>query len=125
MSVELEHRRVDAPEVRPFRSEPTGQGEARSRTTPHRRTAIRKRILLGVLLAAGGVLLAAAITTVTGGLGKPDPPLVYYTVIQSDVPITVTERGNLESRNNVEVICEVDDIPGDSIRGTTILWLVS
>ena len=68
--------------------------------------------------------MAAAITTVTGGLGKPDPPLVYYTVIQSDVPITVTERGNLESRNNVEVICEVDDIPGDSIRGTTILWLV-
>lgn len=49
---------------------------------------------------------------------------VYYTVRKGDLPITVTERGALESQNNVEIICEVDDVQGDGIDGTPILWII-
>jgi HlyD family secretion protein len=53
-----------------------------------------------------------------------DAQLVYHTVQQSDLRVTVTERGNLESQVDVQVLCEVDDVPGDNINGTPILWIV-
>ena len=53
-----------------------------------------------------------------------DQSLVLHTVQKADLPITVTERGTLESQKNVVVNCEVDDVPGDGIQGTPILWLV-
>ncbi len=59
-----------------------------------------------------------------GSLGGPDQPLVYHVVQSGDLPITVTERGNLESQENIEITCEVDDIHGDGVVGTTILWIV-
>lgn len=46
-----------------------------------------------------------------------------YTVVRRDLDITVTERGNLESQENVEIVCQVDDIHGDSIDGTPVLWI--
>lgn len=49
---------------------------------------------------------------------------VCYAVHLVDLPITITERGTMESQNNVPVICEVDDVPGDGIYGTPILWIV-
>lgn len=54
----------------------------------------------------------------------PSQPLILHTVTAGDLPITVTERGNLESQNNVEVMCEVDDIEGDGMVGTQILFIV-
>ena len=84
-----------------------------------------KRLLLGLLVlgAVGGITIAVA------GLGrdlaKPGQQLVYHTVKRGDLPITVTERGNLESQQNEDIVCEVDDLPGDNINGTPILWVVS
>ena len=51
-------------------------------------------------------------------------PLIFHTVTPGELPITVTERGNLESQNNVEIICEVDDIDGDGVAGTQIISIV-
>src|SRR5262245_20575999 len=55
-------------------------------------------------------------------LGSPAQPLIFYTVARNDLPITVTERGNLESQTNTEVRCEVETMPGQS--GTRIVTLV-
>ena len=84
----------------------------------------RKRLLIGllVLALAGGAV--AATTMVGRDLAKPDQPLVFHTVKRGALPITVTERGNLESQVNEQVICEVDDINGDNINGTPIVWVI-
>jgi RND family efflux transporter MFP subunit len=74
------------------------------------------RILAWTLLATGGVvaLLAAGL-----GLGKWDneslPDEITATVIRSQLPIIVTESGELESSKTVEVRCEVE---GEQVRIT-------
>ncbi len=57
-------------------------------------------------------------------LGKIQTDLVYFTVQRGDLPIVVTERGNLESQQNVEVLCEVDEIPRAGMTGTPIVWII-
>ena len=49
--------------------------------------------------------------------------LVWYTVQPDTMQITVTERGNLESQENIKIHCQVDDVRGDQIDGTPILWV--
>ena len=66
----------------------------------------------------------AGLASLSGGTVRDDMSLVTYTVEKRDLPINVTERGTLESQKNVQVVCEVDDIHGDGINGTPILWIV-
>ncbi len=84
----------------------------------------RRKILLGGLIAAGVLLVLVAGGALMEDFGSPSQPLIFYTVVRGDLSITVTERGNLESQNNVDIICEVDDINGDGIHGTPILSIV-
>ncbi len=74
--------------------------------------------LLLSLLILGGYRLFA------GGGRVSNEELVFHSVQAMDLPITITERGNLESQQNIEVICEVDDVRRDSINGTPIVWLI-
>ncbi len=89
-----------------------------------RRSTWRKRLLIVLLIVVlcGGAV--AATTMVGRDFAKPEQPLVFHTVKRGDLPITVTERGNLESQVNEQVICEVDDINGDNINGTPIVWVI-
>ncbi len=48
-----------------------------------------------------------------------------YRVEPRDLPITIIERGNLESQTDLQVFCEVDDVRSDGINGTPIVWLIS
>ena len=50
--------------------------------------------------------------------------LLFHTVQRSDLSITVVERGNLESQNNIPILCEVDDVRRDGINGTPIVWVI-
>ena len=50
--------------------------------------------------------------------------LVFYNVEPTDLNISVTERGNLESQSDLRVLCEVDDVEGDGVSGTPIVWIV-
>ncbi|MCA9190626.1 MAG: efflux RND transporter periplasmic adaptor subunit [Planctomycetales bacterium] len=50
--------------------------------------------------------------------------LLTYTVVSRDLPITVIERGNLESQTNIQVFCEVEDVRSDGINGTPIVWII-
>ena len=75
-----------------------------------------------LLVAVGGL---AALASRGKVLRKPDESLVWYTVQRGNLAITVTERGNLDSQQNTQIFCEVDDINGDGIIGTPIVWIVS
>ena len=89
-----------------------------------RRLSLPKRWLLGVVFIPACGLLLLSSRMLVNDLGQPDQPLIYCAVQRGDLPITVTERGNLESQHNIEIACEVDDVPGDGISGTTIVWIV-
>lgn len=51
--------------------------------------------------------------------------LLTFQVQPRDLPITVIERGNLQSQSNLPVYCEVDDYRQDGINGTPIVWVIS
>lgn len=102
---------------------------------PEHRAGRRERRRLGQavqllrrpwILAALAMLVVVAViaSTFSGGTQAASEPLVYYTVTRGDLPITVVERGNLESQSNVKVLCEVDDLPGDGAEGTAILSII-
>lgn len=59
----------------------------------------------------------------TGTAKRSTAGLVTFQVEPRDLPITVIERGQLESQNNLAVFCEVDDYRSDGINGTTIIWI--
>jgi len=84
----------------------------------------RRWLVAGVLVAC---CISAGFASVQWYRQKPQAPtqpLILHTVTAGDLPITVTERGNLESQSNVEILCEVDDIEGDGLVGTQILSIV-
>lgn len=126
MSIVTEPKRTGQAPKRPS-SQREAARQARAAEQPSRLrqfAAYRDKLIFGLILAAGLVLVVYAVVTVASGFGQADQPLIYYTVQRGDLPITVTERGNLESQDNIEVLCELDDIRGDNIDGTPILWII-
>jgi RND family efflux transporter MFP subunit len=86
----------------------------------------RRKLILAGLTLVGSVLLFQAVALVVGGMEGRDQPLVFYTVPRADLPITVTERGNLESQSKTEIACEVENISSsrNGNSGTQILYIV-
>ena len=84
----------------------------------------RRWLILGAL---GAVCVSAALVGLNWFREQgpaPTQPLIFHTVTPGQLPITVTERGNLESQSNIEILCEVDDIEGDGVLGTQIISIV-
>ena len=72
-------------------------------------------------------LIGISIWSVWGDLGSGPENLVYYTVTRADLPIVVTERGNLESQIETKIICEVENVSYDRSSGsvgTQIIFIV-
>ena len=90
--------------------------------------ARRRRVVSRPTLLALAVFLLPVVAywlwPVVGQWYRSQEQLPTYTVTRTTLPIVVTERGNLESQQVTQVLCEVDDIPGDSINGTTIVWII-
>ncbi len=81
--------------------------------------------ILGLAMLACVVLLSAAGWTMFRDLGNTSQAYVYYRVEKSDLPIVVTERGNLESQLETKVRCEVENSAYDrSSTGTQIIFIV-
>ena len=79
------------------------------------------KALVAVLIAAGAVLLITVFAIVGGGTRQQ---FLFHVVKRGTLAITVTERGNLESQDEIKVKCQVDDFEGDQIHGTPILFIV-
>jgi HlyD family secretion protein len=60
------------------------------------------------------------------GIRRAASPAVmeFCRVSRSDLPISITETGVLESQSNELVCCNVGDVPDDGVDGTAILWIV-
>ena len=80
--------------------------------------------MIAAVLTLASLSLVAAVASLRTETEHTDSDYVYYALHRTDLPITVTERGSLESRNNVEITCEVDDVPGDGVDGTLIMWII-
>jgi RND family efflux transporter MFP subunit len=78
-------------------------------------------------LSAGGSLALAALAffAFRGGPAV-DQPLVLYKVSRGDLPIILTERGNLESQIQTQIRCEVEALNynSNSGGGTQIIFIV-
>ncbi|WP_164101776.1 efflux RND transporter periplasmic adaptor subunit [Candidatus Laterigemmans baculatus] len=74
------------------------------------------------------IVLVAVPATVAArwGSGGPtvDSELIWHEVRRGDMKVSVIERGNLESQQNIEVYCGVEDVQRDSINGTPIIWII-
>ena len=82
---------------------------------------------LATTIVGALLLLIAAGATVWGDLGNSGPTLVYYKIATADLPIVVTERGNLESQQQTTIRCQVENISysrNSGSNGTTILFIV-
>jgi RND family efflux transporter MFP subunit len=85
----------------------------------------RRWLILGALGAACVSVALVGLNSFRQQGPAPTQPLIFHTVTPGQLPITVTERGNLESQSNVEITCEVDDIEGDGFQGTQIIWIIA
>ncbi len=107
------------------RTTPAGRRTAQRSGKPAPPPRRKSRLLL--LLAAAAVIVAVGVGLALrrgGDTLRADGTLVLYEVKPTDLEVTVTERGNLESQFDVQVLCEVDDVSGDGINGTPIVWIV-
>jgi len=101
--------------------EPSAGSEADDRA---RKRVRRRRFAIAGVFGIAGVALLAGISGLSGGVAETDQSLVYFDVQPRDLSVSVTERGTLESQSKVQINCEVDDIHGDGIQGTPVLWIV-
>lgn len=78
--------------------------------------------------AAVLIVLVAVPATVAARWGSGsqslDSSLVWHEVRRGDMKVSVIERGNLESQQNIEIYCGVEDVQRDSINGTPIVWII-
>jgi HlyD family secretion protein len=90
------------------------------------RGASRRRWKIALGGAAVLALLAAAGWSLMGEVRGSQQPLLYYTVTQADLPISVTERGNLESQVETTIRCEVENVSYDRSgnNGSQIIYIV-
>ncbi|MHB8968939.1 MAG: efflux RND transporter periplasmic adaptor subunit [Pirellulaceae bacterium] len=113
--VETLVRRIDEAELPP-RTE---------KHDPRQMTRVRRwRLLIVGVIAVASLSLVAAVASLRSETQRADGSYVYHMLRKSDLAITVTERGALESQNNVEILCEVDDVQGDGVDGTPILSII-
>jgi len=75
------------------------------------------RLLLAVIFVAAVAAGVYGYSHFNGGVRASAGAMLTHVVQPGDLLITVTEDGNLESANNVDIKCEV-------AGGSTILWIV-
>lgn len=97
-------------------------GSSGSNATRRAPFVLRRRPLMvaSAILAAGGLW---GITQLMSSAGH-ESGLIFYQVGRTDLPVTIVERGTLQSQDNVEINSEVEDVRGDGIDGNPILWII-
>ncbi len=87
-------------------------------------TGMRRPAVVGTVCVVGAVVVVGVVVALAGGMESIPKEVVLHTVTRGPLDVVDTARGNLESQTQVNVNCEVDDIEGDNIRGTPILWII-
>ena len=93
---------------------------------PKAKKSNRTLWLGGLALGCVGLLSTAA-WSLMEDISSQDQPLIFYTATKGDLPITYTERGNLESQVQTTIRCEVESLGYDrnsGSSGTQIIFIV-
>ena len=122
MSTVIEPERKTRPRVAPVRAETAASRKDEPEPRSPKYTFVRPRTI-AILLSLVAVS-AVALPRVAQFASAPDEELILHTVNRSALPITVVERGNLESQQNLKIVSEVDDVRGDGIDGNPIIDIV-
>ncbi len=103
---------------------PTPQTEFKTAISRRFRQHSRK-VVTALAIAASVVVLGLAVRSLVGR-GESQDVFVYYTVSKTDLPIVVTERGNLESQVETTIACKVENVGTDRSGnyGTQIIHIV-
>ena len=83
---------------------------------------IRSIAILIAILGSFG-LLGAGVKKLVGS-GEGSGTFVFYDVKTTDLPIVVTERGELESQVETTITCRVENIGDRGSSGTQIIYIV-
>jgi RND family efflux transporter MFP subunit len=92
--------------------------------SPSGRRALGKKLTIGALIVVGAVVAVLSVAASSRDRTRFSQALTFHKVSRGQLPIEVIVRGNLESRDSLDIKCEVEDIKGDGILGTTILWII-
>lgn len=82
--------------------------------------------LMGAVIVAAVGLLAVAVWSMSRDFGDRGDEFLFFTVADADLPIVITERGNLEAQVETTIRCEVESLMRDSSGnyGTQIIFIV-
>jgi HlyD family secretion protein len=82
--------------------------------------------LIGTVVLAAVGLLTVAVWSMSQDFGDRGDEFLYFTVADADLPIVITERGNLEAQVETAIRCEVESLARDSSGnyGTQIIFIV-
>jgi multidrug resistance efflux pump len=61
---------------------------------------------------------------IQGSINKTRTDLVLYTVTREQLPLTITERGQLESQHNNDIVCRLKAKSQQSNLASTIKWII-
>jgi HlyD family secretion protein len=92
-------------------------------------TKLMKRF--GVLIGLAGVVAGTCLLAVSWNRTstQKDEDVrwepILHVVSRDDVPIIVKETGYIVGSDDASLRCQVNDVPGDGIYGTRILWMIS
>ncbi|MBI3320026.1 MAG: efflux RND transporter periplasmic adaptor subunit [Candidatus Omnitrophica bacterium] len=94
------------------------RADGRVASDPNRSTKVRRRrprghVAVKVIAVLGSAALLALVATQRRWRDREAVPEITATVVRAELPITVTERGELESSKTVDVRCEVE---GEQIK---------
>ena len=117
------HKRMRASEM-PVSPRPARRAEPRIRNPHPPRRSHPPRVKLRRVSIQAVLVLALVLVSLAVSGGLAGRFLDGWAAAPVQEGAAVTERGDLESQENVEVVCEVDDIHGDSIDGTPLLWII-
>jgi HlyD family secretion protein len=103
-------------------SSPEANGKPKTRSLPSE-TRVRKKWVFYVVALAGVFLVAAAISAYMYFKPAADrPDVLVHKVKRESLDVTVSEKGTLESANNVDVVCKVR--AGSKGFASTINWVI-
>lgn len=78
-------------------------------------------VCIGIAVVGGAATL---IVNWRNSASALDRQWIWQPVKRGELKISVIERGNLESQENIEIYCGVEDVQRDGINGTPILWII-
>lgn len=98
--------------------------ETKHRPTGATALSLKKPYAIAAVLAATLCIAWFVAPIIRQRLSKEQQDFDFVAVVRGSFEVTLTERGKLESQNNVKIISEAEDVRGDGVNGNAIIEIV-